>query len=465
MKKVILALVLAMLMPAGAQALDTGDVLALVAMPLAVAAVADVAGVPTNDLVSVVSAMNRARVPAPQFVEVVRYVPVALVERPVVVDPVGGAPFVAYVTEEVDRGVYGNDLAYAMADRIETYGIDEINVVHPQPLYVIERSAWVPPVVVSRLGASAYDPVDLIAMPLAVAAVADVAGVPRSDFFSLVAALNGAYVPPAQFVEIVRYSPLVLADPVYRPQFVPFVTTQIDRGYTGYRLAQVIDDRYDDWGYDEVDVYEPPVRLVDRSVVLPPLVTRVDEYYTKHPHGGPPGQLKKELGLQTGAEVVHGDMPGRIVDRSIDRDRSYTVIGSDRRIASDRTYEQRDRRSTKATRYLGPPAREQRRVSVRERDTSPRVRAKERRAARTERVVGHERTSHQRLKVRKQGRSSARLDRQSSGSQRIAHAPRGGGKQMLAPSGGGGRQMKAAAPKGGGQAKGNAGQGRGKGKH
>ena len=25
-----------------------------------------------------------------------------------------------------------------------------------------------------------------------------------------------------------------------------------------------------------------------------------------NPHGGPPGQIKKQLGLQTGAEVVHG---------------------------------------------------------------------------------------------------------------------------------------------------------------
>jgi hypothetical protein len=29
-----------------------------------------------------------------------------------------------------------------------------------------------------------------------------------------------------------------------------------------------------------------------------------------HPHGGPPGQLKKQMGLQTGAEVVHGSRPG-----------------------------------------------------------------------------------------------------------------------------------------------------------
>jgi hypothetical protein len=33
----------------------------------------------------------------------------------------------------------------------------------------------------------------------------------------------------------------------------------------------------------------------------------------EHPHGGPPGQLKKQLGLQTGAEVVHGEKRARSV--------------------------------------------------------------------------------------------------------------------------------------------------------
>ena len=40
------------------------------------------------------------------------------------------------------------------------------------------------------------------------------------------------------------------------------------------------------------------------------VTTRIAETRA-HPHGGPPGQLKKELGLQTGAEVVHGTHPGR----------------------------------------------------------------------------------------------------------------------------------------------------------
>jgi len=31
----------------------------------------------------------------------------------------------------------------------------------------------------------------------------------------------------------------------------------------------------------------------------------VKEAHRAHPHGGPPGQLKKQFGLKTGAEVVH----------------------------------------------------------------------------------------------------------------------------------------------------------------
>ena len=79
-KKIALSIIIAVLIPCSASALQAKDLLSLVTMPLAVAAVSDVTGVSQNDLVNVVTALNQANVPPPQFVEIVRYVPVALVD-------------------------------------------------------------------------------------------------------------------------------------------------------------------------------------------------------------------------------------------------------------------------------------------------------------------------------------------------------------------------------------------------
>src|SRR5688500_6173989 len=72
------ALAAALLVPLPAHALENDDLLALVAMPLAVAAVSEITDVPMSSLMDVVSLLNNANVPPVQFVEVVRYVPVAL---------------------------------------------------------------------------------------------------------------------------------------------------------------------------------------------------------------------------------------------------------------------------------------------------------------------------------------------------------------------------------------------------
>ncbi|MGA7614535.1 MAG: hypothetical protein WBX15_05075 [Thermoanaerobaculia bacterium] len=302
MRKVALALVVALLLPAGARALDSRDVEALVAMPLAVAAVSQLSGVPTSDLVNVVTAMNQANVPPPQFVEVVRYVPVALVQQP--------QPFVDYVTQQVDNGVTGDQLAVALANQIRTsYGVTRINVVTPpEAVYVVDQSSFVPSVVTTRL--RPVNLTDLVAMPLAVAAVSRLTGMPANDLVGLASALDNAYVPPAQFVEIVRYAPAVLVDPQIAPQFVPYVTTQIREGVVGMPLARSIEDQYRRWGVTNVDVVNPQVQVVDRQVVLPQVVTTRVAQASGNPFGGPPGQLKKERGLQTGAEVVHGVKPG-----------------------------------------------------------------------------------------------------------------------------------------------------------
>lgn len=328
MKSLVFALMLALALPATGAALDTEEILGLVAMPLAVAAVAELADVPTEDVLGLVSSLNRAAVPAPRVVEVVRYSPVMLVDRSV--EPT----FVTWLDGRVDTGLRGEPLAVEIVDRYQVYGIDDYTVTSPRLLLVEDEI--LPPVVRTRFD---VDPLALVAMPLAVAAVANLTDIPVNDLMSLVMALNRADVPAAQFVEVVRYSPVVLYDEGARPQFMQFVTNSRDLNRDAYALAlaQHLRNR----GADEIDVVSVrrPV-LVSGVDILPPVVRN-------HPHGGPPGQLKKELGLQTGAEVVHGTRPGRSDDRPVSR-----VVG---RSTSD---DDRDRgRAGKANqgRDDGPP--------------------------------------------------------------------------------------------------------------
>ena len=298
-------------LPIGADALETKELIALTAMPLVVAAAAELTDVPTSELMSVVSTLNNAAVPPTQFVEVVRYAPVAIVAP---AEP----RFTTYVTTEYARGVVGEPLALSIAERYPAYGVEEIQIVDPPVYTYVERQTILPQVVVTRFEPQPVDPLALVAMPLAVAAVAELTDVPANDLIRFISSLNRARVPPAQFVEVVRYSPVMLVDTVERPVFLRYVTTEIDRGVIGRPLAFALADRI---GVDDLDILDPPRRIiVDRNVILPPTVVRRVAYTRTHPHGGPPGQLKKELGLQTGAEVVHGTRRSR-PDRTIRVDR------------------------------------------------------------------------------------------------------------------------------------------------
>ncbi|MEO8382099.1 MAG: hypothetical protein ABI779_20730 [Acidobacteriota bacterium] len=302
-RKSVAVLALLLALAGGAQALETRDLVAMAAMPLAVAAVSQLTDVPTADLMSLVSTLNLAAVPAPQFVEVVRYAPIALVDT---TQP----PLIEYVNTEYRSGVVGEPLALAIADRYPTYGVQEIDFNHPSTFTVVDHQEQIlPPVVITRFQTVEYDPVSLVAMPLAVAAVADLADVPRSDLISMIMALNQGRVAAPQFIEVVRYAPVVLIDRDASPRFLAYVNTQVDRGLVGRPLAFAIGDRLRQSGINEINVVSPPrLYIVDRPdlVILP----RIVETRT-HPHGGPPGQLKKELGLQTGAEVVHGTRPSQ----------------------------------------------------------------------------------------------------------------------------------------------------------
>lgn len=246
-------------------ALSTKDVLALVAMPLAVAAVADAAGVPEDQLIDVVAALNQADVPPVQFVEVVEYVPVAVVQP-------AQPTFVEFVRTETSRGITGDALVTSIRRQ-----------------YVTTQTVTTQTVTT--------DPLALIALPLAVAAVSEVTGMPQTQLADLVATLNSANVPVTQEIQVIRYVPVALVADT-GPQFVEFVHTQVTQGVTGPALVPIVVQRLQTFypQRQQIVVTAPAQRLIIDDDFVRPV----------HPHGGPPGQLKKQLGLKTGAEVVHG---------------------------------------------------------------------------------------------------------------------------------------------------------------
>lgn len=284
MRKLTIAALLSFAAALPAQALNAKDILSLVAMPLAVAAVSDLSGVPQDQLADVVSTLNQADVPPNEFVQVVRYVPVALVAQP--------APQEQTFAQWLDaqsQTTTGPELVTAIDDRLgTTYNLTP-SVQPAEVVYVDDN--YIPQTVIERV--QPLNPVAVAAMPLAVAAMSELTGIPQDQLGDLAAALNQADVPPTQFVQVVSYAPQTLlvepqsqpqsqSQPRQQPAFVDFVRTQARQGVRGPAL----------------------VTSIDREL---PRFTAA----TSNPHGGPPGQLKKQLGLQTGAEVVHGGKRGR----------------------------------------------------------------------------------------------------------------------------------------------------------
>ena len=306
MRRLALLLLIAVI-PTQAWAFSSDDLLATIAMPLAVAAVSDVPGVPSDGLSDLVVELNQANVPPARFVEVIRYVPVAFVDQ-------NGRPFIQYVQEQRVQGVTGDALVTVINNRLQTqYDVAPAFAFREPATTFVVQDDYIPPVVVTRMSTvSSNDPLAFIALPLAVAAVANIIGVPQDELASLVATLNGASVPPTQVIQVLRYAPVALVADNGQP-FLQFVRLQTTNGITGTALMPVI--------VDELRTYYPPQTqitvvarqqpvFVERDFVPPVVTARVAEF-REHPHGGPPGQLKKQLGLQTGAEVVHGSKPGR----------------------------------------------------------------------------------------------------------------------------------------------------------
>ena len=159
------------------------------------------------------------------------------------------------------------------------------------------------------------DLLSLVAMPLAVAAVSEITDVPTNQLMDVVTLLNDAAVPPQQFIEVVRYVPVALLAEVQpnEPTFVEYVRLREQQGLRGTALVTSIAERLTHYDLPELDLAVERSRTIDvvEGSFIPPIVrTRIAER-RNHPHGGPPGQLKKDRGLQTGAEVVHGARPNR----------------------------------------------------------------------------------------------------------------------------------------------------------
>ena len=291
-----LALLLAfVLVPAQAWALNvnTSDLLATIAMPLAVAAVSHATGVSESQLADLVTSLNQANVPPTQFVEVIRYVPAVFYDQ-------NGQPFVAYVQQQASQGVTGDALVNAIVSRLQTnYNVTPVLDLNGEPTTVVMSDNYVvvPNSSTTQL-VTTTDPLALIGLPLAVAAVSDISGVPQDQLATLVATLNNANVPPVQEIQIIRYAPVALVSNSGQP-FVQYIQQQTSQGVTGTALVPVVTQQLQTY-------YPAQTRVVVEHDYTPPpvVVSRVQEIQRGNPHGGPPGQIKKQLGLQTGAEVV-----------------------------------------------------------------------------------------------------------------------------------------------------------------
>jgi hypothetical protein len=298
--------VFALALSTQAWALNTDDLLATIAMPLAVNAETKVTGVNETQLADLVMALNQANVPPTQFVQVIRYTPVAL-DQP---------QFVQYVQTQSSQGVTGDALVKAIVDQLRTqYNVTPTLEFNGEPTTFVVSESYIP-----QTTLVSTDPFSVIALPLAVAAVSNVTGVSQDELANFVATLNNANVPPTQIVEVLRYVPVALTTE-NAPQFVQYVQQQTTQGVTGPALVPMVVQQLQTFYPAQTQiVVSEPVKfkrlkpapqwiVVDQNFVPAVVVARMKE----HPHGGPPGQIKKQLGLQTGAEVVHGEKRGRKV--------------------------------------------------------------------------------------------------------------------------------------------------------
>lgn len=375
------AIVLVASLALPAAALDTEELLALIAMPLIVDEVADMTGVPEDRLVAALSAFSGADLRPTRYVEVVQYAPVALAYDA----RSGETDFVGYVRDVRNDGLVGDPFYDAVTTHyVDTYGIPR-QAIHTEPVFrrdqrmyddrlispvvhtvvrdidtapsvnraVITDANWSTP---RATGMELDDLLALLAMPLIANEVADIADVPEDRVMAALAAFAGADLAPTRYIETVQYVPVAL---VYDQRtgdtdFVRYVRDIRAEGLVGDRFYDAVTTRYVDTygiprdviGFEPLFLRDEPTIVYQERLISPvvhdvvrdirsaPSVSRTvvaNADWSSHPHGGPPGQLKKRLGLQTGAEVVHGSdrrdtrtvvRPGdRVIVESNDRGR------------------------------------------------------------------------------------------------------------------------------------------------
>ncbi|HEX2836485.1 MAG TPA: hypothetical protein VHW00_26000 [Thermoanaerobaculia bacterium] len=164
----------------------------------------------------------------------------------------------------------------------------------------------------------------LVAMPLAVAAVSEIVEVPMNDLVDVITILNDAEVPPPQFIEVIRYVPiaLVVDEQAGAPAFVRYVRLREAQGLRETQLVTSIEDRLRLYDIDVMKLSVERPRVIDIDEHFLPNVVRARLQEAKeHPHGGPPGQLKKQQHVQTGAEVVHDDRGRRTASQRVTKSR------------------------------------------------------------------------------------------------------------------------------------------------
>lgn len=337
MKQLLLIAFLCAISPREAEALNTDDVLSLVAMPLAVSQVCDVRGVQTSRVAELVSYMNQADVPPADFVETLRYVPIALVFRGDDRQP----DFVEWVHGEIGRGVRGEGLAWAMDRQLRTYD-EVVPVVERREThtarhvryaysYAFDRD-YVPSDIRRHCGNRLAGSLSVIDMPVAVVNVCDVRGMRAERVAELAREMIDAGVISVQFCEVMRYAPAALVyDGGYRgqPDFVQYVRSERARGLGGYQLVTAIDQRLR--SYDvapQIDPYptgqsysQPFQNYIPPSeqFYVPPVVrtrvaTRIASVgFNAQPIPAPPSaQVQRLLGMQNGqAVVVNPNQAGR----------------------------------------------------------------------------------------------------------------------------------------------------------
>jgi hypothetical protein len=319
MKTIAFSLLLLAIVPTQARAFDTSynnnDVLSYVAMPLAVSSVCDVQGVQTDRVGQLVSYMDQANVSPADFVDVFRYVPVALVLR------TDRRPdFVEWTHQQVVNGVYGPELVTVMERQLRTYDsyipVSTYRTPRRRVSYAYRyafEDEYVPVVIRRHCERLLVDPLSLIEMPIAAADVYELDGIPYDRVSNLIVELNLGDVSPVQFVEVMRYAPVA----VVQPDFVQFVQTERIGGVTGFGLVSAIDQQLRTYNvvpqidlappayYARTDYYPTVanyVAPVDPAFVPQVVQSRIAAVPASS--GAAPAQVQRLLNAPTGQAVV-----------------------------------------------------------------------------------------------------------------------------------------------------------------